>query len=147
MNERMINENNNRIEENNALLSNLLNVVNGLPNADDLRNVYSTEEKIVGTWINGKDIYRKTMVVNVAANTTGKVDLSAIDYETIWFNQAATFNVYGTSTVTTGAVTWYNGTDDYGLVYVQPTKLMNIKNSSKSDRVYYLTLEYTKVTE
>lgn len=146
MNERMLNENNNRIEENNALLSNLLNVVNGLPNADDLKNVYSTEEKIVGTWIDGKDIYRKVVTVDVAANKTGTLDLSDIDYESLWINQSASFNKYGTSALTTSGIAWYNGTDDYGLVYVQPSKLMNIKNSSKNARTYYLVLEYTKVT-
>lgn len=146
MNEQMINENTNRIEENNALLSNLLDVVNGLPNSDDLKNVYSTEETIVGRWINGKDIYRKVVTKSVAANTTGTIDLSDIDYESLWINQSASFNSYGTSTLTTSGIAWYNGTDDYGLVYVQPSKLMNIKNSSKNARTYYLVLEYTKAT-
>lgn len=30
-----------------------------------LKNVYSTEEKVIGTWINGKPLYRKVFTGNV----------------------------------------------------------------------------------
>ena len=47
----------------------LVKVAGNAANADlkDM-NVYSTEEKIVGTWIDGKPIYRKVLVTSFLIN-------------------------------------------------------------------------------
>lgn len=66
----------------------LVKVAGNAANADlkDM-NVYSTEEKIVGTWIDGKPIYRKTFVYEGATISSTVISMGSIssfgDVETI----------------------------------------------------------------
>lgn len=45
------------------------NIVNAINEVNDKLN-YSTEEKRIGTWLDGKPIYRKTMAITFPNNTT-----------------------------------------------------------------------------
>ena len=55
----------------------LVKVAGNAANADlkDM-NVYSTEEKIVGTWIDGKPIYRKVISSTLSDPLTGLVEIA-----------------------------------------------------------------------
>ena len=55
----------------------LVKVAGNAANADlkDM-NVYSTEEKIVGTWIDGKPIYRKVISSTLSNTLTGLVEIA-----------------------------------------------------------------------
>lgn len=108
--------------------------------------VYSTTEKAVGIWIDGKTIYRRTYTKSVSKNTTGTIDLSGIAYSLLWINHGMSFNTYN-GVATSSACQWVNNpssNSDYGLMYVNANKVLNIKNNSGSDRTYYITIEYTK---
>ena len=110
-------------------------------------SIYSSSEIAVGTWIDNKTIYRRTYEISVAANTTdNSTDLSSLGYDKVWVNNGESFNYYGGNTNTTSGVNWYNGSSDYGLVYVNPSKILNVKNMSGSTRYYYIVLEYTKTS-
>lgn len=55
----------------------LVKIAGNAANADlkDM-NVYSTEEKIVGTWIDGKPIYRKVITYTLSNALTGLVEIA-----------------------------------------------------------------------
>ena len=117
---------------------------------EGLLDTYSTSEiKTNGIWINNKPIYRKVIEKTVNSNTTGTVDLSGLGYDVIWVNQGKSFNQYNTTASSSG-VSWANNpssNSDYGLVYINQSKVMNIKNNSGANRTYYVTIEYTKTTD
>lgn len=112
--------------------------------AEDDYNVFSTDEKQIGVWIDNKPIYRKIYEKQVSANSTDNSIylMTALNYDTIWINQGKSFCQYGANT--SSGINWYNGTSDYGLVYINPSGNLNIKNNSGNSRTYYITLEYTK---
>lgn len=45
----------------------------------DAITILSTDERVVGKWIDGKDIYEKIVTVNNAVNNTNLLDASDID--------------------------------------------------------------------
>ena len=109
---------------------------------------YSLEEQEIGTWIDGKKLYMKTITAEVAKNTTVTVDLKNLNYHEIWIDYGKSFNHYGAQAATpintSSGVSWYSSSSDYGITYVNYLKILNIKNGSASPRTYYITLNYTK---
>ena len=109
---------------------------------------YSLEEQEIGTWIDGKKLYMKTIIAEVAKNTTVTVDLKNLNYHEIWIDYGKSFNHYGAQAATpintSSGVSWYSSSSDYGIAYVNYLKILNIKNGSASPRTYYITLNYTK---
>lgn len=113
----------------------------------DLRNIYSTDEKKVGTWIDGKPIYRKTIehsisdtsaiTTNISTGITNmetlvKSEGTALYNNTIWlpltFYNAGGFNSYHI-TQSGQSIVYQRGSSNY------PTSKV------------YITLEYTKTTD
>ena len=104
---------------------------------------YSTEEIRVGTWIDGKPIYRKTFALGGTSATRDLVDVSELFIDCIikaspLFTATESSGIFyraGLDTNTTCGLSndkkflkWYNG------------GISNVK-------IYYLTLEYTKTTD
>ena len=101
---------------------------------------YSTDEKVVGTWIDGKPLYQKTFSVNIPITTnrwndTG-VTLSNVDV-------LVNYSAYGSDSVTE---------------YNKILKPLNIGINSANNHVVfhpdtgtgvlnYFTLQYTKTTD
>ena len=108
--------------------------------------VYSTEKQRIGTWIDGKPLYRITIPnIAVGANKQVAVDLSKYNYNEIWIDNGNTFNHYANSNLTSSGVNWINNDFiDTGTVWINQNKIMNVKNHSTSDRTYFITLKYTK---
>lgn len=109
-------------------------------------NTYSTNEQIIGTWINGKPIYRKVVNIGVLPNNTTKT-----------VNSGITTNIYITKLY---GVAWSSNYDNYltlpdvhpgGLAYSTRLYYTNSNRSiniySTSDRSGFtgiVVLEYTK---
>lgn len=64
---------------------------NRLMNVED-SSIYSTEETKVGTWIDGKPIYRKVILLT-ASTSTKSLSISSIisNIESIWINSSKSF--------------------------------------------------------
>lgn len=107
---------------------------------------YSNTEKAVGTWIDGRTIYRRTLTQVVNSNSTATIDITGWGYNNVWINHGMTFNTYD-GQYSSSASQWANNpssNSDYGLIYIQARKYINIKNQSGNQRTYYITVEYTK---
>ena len=122
------------------------NVVDALTNM----NTYSTSNEIaVGTWIDGKTIYRKTFYiatlpnnnyVNVAHNIANMDEITNIygimrtpsNHTTVAFNFAGQSALYGTGNVL--------------LIRADRTNIVIGTTTNWSSNVAYITMEYTKTS-
>lgn len=135
-NSRVVISNTNMITERPAYCGNVL--VYGVKFAPIEPNLheYSTQEKVIGTWIDSKPIYEKTIFTN-----NSNTDLSELNIETVidyYFSNTnrwyAPSNYYGSST------------DRYISYYDKDSK--NIVISSGWGFINtYITIQYTKTTE
>ena len=107
------------------------------------KEVYSTEEQVVGTWIDGKPIYRKVIDCGALPNATAKEIPHGIT------NLDMIINMYGTSINTSNigitlpfATTTPSVCVDlhYNMTYVRIVTGTDLSNYTKT----YVTIEYTK---
>ena len=137
----------------------LTRVAGNAANADlkDL-NVYSTEEKIVGTWIDDKPIYRKTVEFSTSTLSAGEnyVSHGLQNIELLMVNKDWSFLVnednnhkvttwqFGNS-VNTNATT----ISDYScnIVWVDASAISIYIGSRLNPKKVIITFEYTKTTD
>lgn len=55
-----------------AVIDTLIRSLDGVETAAEEENTYSTDERIVGTWIDGSDIYEKVIEFGALPNATNK---------------------------------------------------------------------------
>ena len=149
MNKETLQNYNTRLNENNTNLTEVLNMINELPEAGtgEVIDMYSTEEtKTNKVWINGKPIYRKVVDCGALPNT-GKKQIAHgiknvemfVGYSAIATNGETTFFLSLASPVTAAAN-----------IYVIESGA-NIEIMTGNDRssftTCYVTLEYTKTTD
>lgn len=84
-NEETLQEYNERLEENNVSLANVLTTINNLPSSSGggASNIYSTEEIVIGTWIDGKPLYRKVIAVEQSITNMFEIFLHYLKIETL----------------------------------------------------------------
>ena len=116
---------------------------------------YSTDEKVVGTWIDGKPIYQKTVSIKAPTNTSGvadsNMDISSWNVDNMielkGFNDGTTASTsvngysYGTYDQHFELMTWFNKSDNKLWVRRYTT------NANNSGVTVYLTAVYTKTTD
>lgn len=107
--------------------------------------VYSTEEQRIGTWIDGKPLYRIIKECDVSAKETQSNDISSIPYDTIFINLGKSFSRWVDNS--SASIVWNTSDNDKGNVWINYEKKLNILNSSNAARHYWITLEYTKTTD
>lgn len=113
-------------------------------------NDYSTSEKIVGTWVDGKPVYQRTVVVTSNFDTNTTISCSPetlVSFDTIRKEISS-----GTTTYETG--NFYAGSDDFffgyggissdGKLYMRAITLST--HLSRLQEVRY-TIRYTKTTD
>lgn len=121
-------------------------VPEGYEEVEDKGEIYSTEEVRIGTWIDGKPLYRKVVNFGTLPNAAEKTVAHNIDnidsickvYGVTTNPSAATFSIPIASTVATKSI------------YVFTTKT-NVVVGAGSDRTEftktYIIIEYTKTTD
>lgn len=107
--------------------------------------IYSTEEQRIGTWIDGKPLYRIIKEYDVSAKETQSNDISSIPYDTIFINFGKSFTRWVVNS--SASIIWNTRDDDKGNVWINYEKKLNISNNSNATRHYWITLEYTKTTD
>ena len=116
-------------------------------------NTYSTTEQRIGTWVNGKPLYRKTFSCGALPNATTKsveVDLDFVN-KTILVKK-----MYGYAYRPTGTYVMYplpntsstNPVSIYCSVSNNKSVIQIVTSTDRSDYTdSYITLEYTKTTD
>lgn len=111
------------------------------------KDVYSTNEQVIGTWINGKPLYRKTISIKTP-NTTNNTEVYSFDTNFI------IKNYYGFVTISESSqllpINFYF-TNEYNVAtyIIKNTGKINMKVGSISytNQQATISLEYTKTTD
>lgn len=111
-------------------------------------DLYSTDEKIIGQWIDGKPIYQKTVSCGALPNNTEKLvahSISNIDRIISYFGSAAK----DTSPYATISMGYWGGTVEYSISVSVDNSNIHIYTSSdrSSYKNAYVTIQYTKTTD
>lgn len=118
--------------------------ISNLENKVNSGNVYSTEEKVVATWIDGKPIYQKTIAFTFVGSSTANIDISDNINDVLYAYAFAKNSkyMYNISMYTQGQ----GGQILYD--YAKPNKL-RIKNTNPDfdNSSGYVTVQYTKTTD
>lgn len=114
--------------------------LDGLEQAEIDRNTYSTSEKRIGTWIDGKPLYRKTFSTTLPLAASTDVTVGTIS------NASVVTHIYGS--VKYGGINWANGTyvtvsENSGSVSVR----QSISGSTLPNAEVIVVIEYTKTTD
>ena len=114
-------------------------------------NTYSTTEQRIGTWIDGKPIYRKVISVGGLTLNTYDVDISSLNANMVFLNKSVLVN--NTSTVLYQFPIYYTSTNDYFKAFRRKegnndVVRINIGSThAVSTNMIRLIIEYTKTTD
>lgn len=112
--------------------------------------IYSTEEQRIGTWIDGKPLYRKVInagVINISAGSSINIAHNISNIELV--NKVEAKIVYlSATTQNTYYLPYINGANNTSVTIVDKTNVV-IKSIGEgwSGHNIYITLEYTKTTD
>lgn len=117
---------------------NLVSIVNAFNKGD----IYSTEEKMIGQWTDGKPLYQKTFVqsISVAVGDTAYVgDLSGLNIDFGTVSEYVMIDTNGYATALTHFDVWLR----------VPQNNIGVTNKSTQAKVgqMYVTIQYTKTTD
>lgn len=112
------------------------------------RNNYSTDEQVVGTWIDGKPLYQKTVEITTPSaldTNTNVYDLSSLSISNIVYMNGYIIN----STGNEYPLNYHNkGTQDYATTWYRSGAIgMAVGSDSTKNKTAYVTLQYTKTTD
>lgn len=104
---------------------------------------FSTDEHVVGSWIDGSPLYQKTVAINsltLDAETKVAHNIANVDFIA---------NVFGVAFTTTGQsipIPFYNKSTTYNIFVIADRTYVSVYNYGLVDRKAYVTLQYTKTT-
>lgn len=114
---------------------------------EGIQDNYSTEEQIIGTWINGKPLYRTVIELPNGTGNTNEVKYTLSDYgisdvEEIYISNPSFYSL----NENTYPFSYYDGNKFVALV--SPTELaLQLQYATISKSRVVITLEYTKTTD
>lgn len=130
-------------------------IINGkeaeIPSGDS-SDIYSTEETRIGTWIDGKPLYRKVLTGQIDL-TSGRKDIANLSNLSIsTFVSVKGFVRNGSDVLLLPYIDpVYTPNWSIGLYYAGVTKLLKINIQSHyttpTERPYTISIEYTKTTD
>lgn len=121
---------------------------------DNSLDIYSTEEQRIGTWINGKPIYRKVLIKNllVISNNTATIGTIEPNIESItncsWFVSGADLPA-GVTSWRTGYLNsnYYSGVQCEAVNGVLTISLFFKDGDASTPKQAFAIVEYTKTTD
>ena len=110
---------------------------------------YSTTEKIIGTWIDGKPIYRKVLnSVGLAGNTKKSIAYNIDNLDKIWIENGFAINALRIVTV---PMVGYNGNlsekVDVWIEKQENVVKLYANGGWGNDWTFYIIINYTKTTD
>ena len=131
--------------------SSMVNAINEVNNKFD----YSTEEQVIGKWIDGKPLYRKTITFTstISANTTTSIAHNITNAKNIFIDFSASFmeaNIGENNYLSYNfPIIGYGGNiTDKVYCYVNPTDINFYASGAWAENwIKHITLKYTKTTD
>lgn len=121
----------------------LLNINNNITK----NQTFSTEEQCIGTWIDGKPLYRKTFVNTLAASTvSGNFSIGVSGLDTAFIDSGNSYIIFGTTSIV--QLGFYAGSTDWTRGYINGGKTKVYYNFGSayntSAKTFVVTIKYTK---
>lgn len=120
--------------------------------ATNVSDYYSTDEKIVGVWVDGKPLYQKTIIDTMPDNATSgtmvnkKIDVSSLNIDRFakWFGMMKTSTGWCMLPHVDGSCNVTNG-----LNYGDSDSALWLRNGNAfyNGATTYVTIQYTKTTD
>lgn len=102
--------------------------------------IYSTDEREIGVWTDGKPLYQKSFSYNVSSSTTYSINVTSCNID-----------VFVSYELSGAGNTYYYGGGDYIRAYIADvnpvTTLIVTGGSSYPKAIGYITIRYTKTTD
>lgn len=114
-------------------------------NAVANKNVYSTSETRIGTWIDGKPLYREVFnITNPAETNTDYIDLTSYNMNVV----AHLYGFYKTGAGTFG-IPFTDSDNNYSVMFVSGSKKLRGRFGTNAPNVteVKVVIEYTKTTD
>ena len=135
------------IVEDKAYILNSNNIYEEFYNEENInQKCYSLYETRIGTWIDGKPLYRKVFEINInSSNTSIETNISSINLDTL-------VNIYGSSKYGNYKRNIFNNyaysgsLSEWSGAYINGNTLV-FRNYNLDLEKAYITLEYTKTTD
>lgn len=112
---------------------------------------YSTTEKVIGKWIDGKPLYQKTFSANLTLGSiTDVANLTSLNYDYISFYDITFTKVETGNGVRYWMPVFYENSNDEARIYVRGSDkklLALVKGNAVNEVKVYATLRYTKTTD
>lgn len=110
-------------------------------------NTFSTNEIRIGTWIDGKPLYEKTIQMNtVSSSTTGTYNISSLNISNVWIDFGKSFYKSGALSLPLNR-THTGSTNSQSEARVSPTTISLICGSAITAENPVITINYTKTTD
>lgn len=110
------------------------------------KDTYSTAEQKVGTWLDGKTIYKRTYIVNTPANTN--TDTAIIELPTDILSYVKVYGqVYLSDIHCIVPVPYFFSTENNGMIWIDTWNkkvLMKVNLEAYTNQELIFTIEYTK---
>lgn len=133
------------INDNADIQDTLSDDLNNMEQNFNNNNTFSTTEKEIGTWIDGKKIYRKSYTGSVVDASSNAVNLFNIDvdYDNIWIDESHSYLTNNNESLT---LNFYYTTGDYARSWIRKSdSVLRFKSGMNlSGRTFVITLLYTK---
>lgn len=104
---------------------------------------YSTTEHVVGTWVDGKPLYEKTIAVTQKSSYEASVSLSGLNIDTLFFENAY---MKGDGNGNIVPVTYFVTSGDKFMYYYNRANERLIIQTASWEGSGYITIRYTKLT-
>lgn len=128
--------------------SELSSVNSNITNVNSKFN-YSTDEQVIGTWIDGKPLYRLTTDLGALTSQIQQFPLPDKPYETLWLDTGKSFMVFPNSPNTSAFPYVTPNSQGHNVqFFLDPVnKYMQIMTTSTTLDHVIVTLNYTKTTD
>ena len=121
----------------------LIGNIKGPAGKDGSENqIYSTDETVIGTWINGKPLYRKIIKTSVKQGVQKIYDVSNMNLDDI-------IRMNGSISQSEGSIVhipYGTSSNDFAVVYY-PKSSNQIEINTSTAGIVNIILEYTKTTD
>ena len=114
------------------------------------KQVYSTEEQRIGTWIDGKPIYRKVITFETSDNCNITHAHNIVNADKLWINEGASF-VYINDPANwkqeVVGLNWYYSDTEWTRAWLNFSAIRYRASFNIGVRTAYVVIEYTKTTD
>lgn len=111
-------------------------------------DVYSTEEQVVGTWIDGKPLYKKTLEFTKITDCQLTESLATLDIDNLVVDDAGSFFITDANFIL--PLNMSHTLDDYARVYFYKNNssiYIEFGSVYTMSKDIYVTIKYTKTTD